>query len=208
MLNTDSHVYGAEIDDQHEATSDAPRFPTEARDFVEEWIFQITSGQLLAEPWNNPDMAVTALPIVLDDSAGPLIEFEASPTLAMLRTAIKSLTTKRERRAFLRDTDEDGAEPEKESMTNRAAAFKLARVLADPRLPEEKRRELEAAVMSFASEGGVGVDHPALVRRAFLLACDNKPKHWMNVRMWNAEHRRVLELLAAIEEKGDDDAKA
>lgn len=202
VLDTDSSVQHAETDDHHEATTDRPRFPAEARYFVEEWIFQITSGQTYAEPWSNPNMAVMALPYVLDMSAGEPIDTGKEPTLALLRTAIRSLTTKRERRAFLRDTDEADAEPEKGSDINRRAAFGLARVLADPRLPEETRRELESAVLSFAREGGVGTDHPALVRRAFLLACDNKPKHRMNVRMWNDARRRVLDLLASIAEKG------
>jgi hypothetical protein len=198
VLNTDSRVQFAEIDDRS-----GHGFPAEARDFIEEWMFRITNGDELVQPWGNPDMAVVALPIVLDMGAGPPIKFEKDPTLAMLRGAMKALTTKRERREFLRDTDGEDAEPEKESTANRRAAFKLSRVLADPRTPTETRTALESALNELAMASHVNVYHPALARRAFQLMCEAKPKG--NARECKRDRRELLALLDSIpDEKGGD----
>jgi hypothetical protein len=200
VLYTDSHPHFATIDDNLPYS----RFPAEARDFIEAWMYRITNGQILAEPWNNPDMAVMALPIVLDDSAGPLIEYEANPTLAMLRTAIKSLTTKAERREFLHSTAEEDSEPEDEHATNWRAAFKCARVLADPQTPREAWWHLRDVLTDFSAFLNLDITHPALVRRAFLIMCEAKPKG--KVREWRALRKRVLDALDSIsEEKGDDE---
>lgn len=176
-------------------------FPAEARDFIEAWMYRITRGDELLQPWSNPDMAVMALPILLDTSAGPLIEFERDPTLAMLRGALNVLTTKRERREFLRDTDESDAEPEKEEDANWRAAFKLSRVLADPCTDNATRQELTRSLIDFSNETQVFANHPALVRRAFLLMCAAKPKG--KVREARRLRNQVLDALDSIsEEKG------
>lgn len=200
VLETDSHVQFAELDDH----SGANCFPHEARNFVEEWLYRITEGDAMLQPWGNSDMATIALTIALDTSAGPLIEYEKDPTLAMLRGAVKALTTKAERRAFLRDTDTDDDEPEKESTTNRAAAFKLARVLADPRTPQETWWHLRDVLTDFSAALELDITHPALVRRAFQIMCEARPKG--KVRELRALRRRVLDALDAVpempEEKG------
>jgi nucleotidyltransferase/DNA polymerase involved in DNA repair len=116
--------------------------------------------------------------------------------LAMLRGSMKALTTKGERREFLHETDEGDAEPEKESTTNRRAAFKLARVLADPRTPVETRDEIELLVRELSMSSGVTVEHPALIRRAFQLMCEAKPKGRMRER--NKDRRNLLALLDSI----------
>jgi hypothetical protein len=154
--------------------------------------------------WSNPDMAVTALPILLDQSAGPLIEYEKDPTLAMLRTAVKSLTTKRERRAYLRDAEEADAEDEKEGAKNRRAAFKVSRVLADPRTPADVRREVQDSLIELCNAAGVIVDHPALATRAFLIAVEQRPKG--HVRDVKRARTNLLALLDSIsEEKGGEE---
>jgi hypothetical protein len=178
-------------------------FPGEARDFVEAWMYRMTEGDYLVQPWGNPDMAAIALPIALDNTGGPLIEYEKDATLSLLRTAIKSLTTKEERRAFLRDTEESDAEPEKESATNLRAAFKLSRVLADPRTPAETSNKIEDELIEFSSVTRVYMTHPALVRRAFLLMCEARPKG--RARDCRRTRRRLLALLDSIPEgKGGD----
>jgi hypothetical protein len=200
VLSTDSHVPFARTDDVTEAKTSTPRFPAEARDFIEEWIFQITRGQLYAEPWSNPDMAVMALSVVLDLGGGEPADTEKEPTLALLRTAIKSLTTKRERRAFLRDTDEADEETEADT-ENWRAAFKLARVMANPATPQEARDALTDALIRFSMTTDVTVDHPALARRAFLIMCETKPIKGEK-RAAKRDRQRVLDILDAIEEKG------
>jgi hypothetical protein len=193
VLYTDSNMRFADTDNLG-----GHGFPAEARDFIEEWMFRITKDDELVQPWGNPDMAVVALPILLDMSAGPLIEFERDPTLAMLRGAMKALTTKRERREFLRGADEADAAPEKESTANWSAAFKLSRVLADPRTPPETRAALETALNEFAMAARVNVYHPALARRAFQLMCESKPKG--NARECKRDRRELLALLDSIDE--------
>ena len=151
MLYTDTRVQFAAIDDRTEHG-----FPAEARDFIEEWMYRITKGDELVQPWSNPDMAVMALPILLDMGAGPLIEFERDPMLALLRGAVKSLTTKRERREFLRDTDESDAEDEKESDIDFAFLL-MCDAKARRGYAREKardRRELLALLDSIEEGGG------------------------------------------------------
>jgi hypothetical protein len=189
VLDTDSHVQFAAIDDN--ATH--PHFPAEARDFIEEWMYHITHDDGMLNPWGNPEMAVAALSIALDPGAGPLIEYEKDPMLAVLRGAIKALTTKAERREFLRDTAETNAEPLKESDENWHAAFKLSRVLADPRTPADVRRQIQEHVIELCNAANVIVDHPALVRRAYLVACDQRPKG--QVREVRTARRKLLALL-------------
>jgi hypothetical protein len=197
VLYTDSHVHFAEIDDKNTH----PQFPAEARDFIEEWMYRMTKDDVYVQPWSNPDMAVMALPWLLDTGAGPLIEFEKDPMLAMLRGAMKALTTKGERRAFLHETDESDAEHETERIANRRAAFKLARVLADPTTTTEARTALENALNEFSMSAHVNVYHPALARRAFQLMCEARPKG--NVRECRRNRRELIALLDSIaEEKG------
>jgi hypothetical protein len=200
VLNTDSQVCFAEIDDKH-----GNNFPSEARDFIEEWMYSATVNDGMLNPWGNPEMAAVALPILLDNSAGPLIEYERDPTLAMLRAAMRALTTKRERREFLNSTTEDDAEPLKESGENRHAAFKLARVLADPRTSKEVRRELGQLLLEFSMSSGVHVDHPAIVRRAFLVMCEQRPKG--RVREVRKDRAAVLARLDTVPEPGEGGGK-
>jgi hypothetical protein len=106
-----------------------------ARDFVEEWLYTLSNyyGQHI---WNNPDAALTLLPWVIDNSGGSPMLPEGDAAYVLLRTAIERLTTKSERRAFLRRDAEQEADGEEE--TDERASFKLARVLAD-RGHREKR---------------------------------------------------------------------
>lgn len=178
-------------------------FPAEARDFVQEWLYRITADGLShTTVWNNADLAVGALPTILDCEG---LRTDASPIFTLLRQSINALTTKRERRAFLRDADEDDAEPEKKSETNWAAAFKLSRVLADPRTPAKTRDEIESALREFANAAEVQVTHPALARRAFQLMCDARPKG--KVRACGLARSELLALLDEAPESEEGGAK-
>jgi hypothetical protein len=200
VLKTDSAPVFARVDD--EINSPHVHFPHEARDFVEEWLYHLSNHHEV-HAWNTAELAVAALPYMVNlDGITMMPEDDAA--LLLLRSAIERMTTKRERREFLRDTDESDAEDEKESATNMRAAFKLSRVLADPRTPAETREALELAVLEFHMATQVCIFHPALVRRAFLLMCDARRKG--KVRECQRARRDVLALLDSIsEEKGGDE---
>jgi hypothetical protein len=172
------------------------KFPEEARDFVEEWLYKLCNHYRL-HAWSDADLAVAALPTLLL-SEGIVLDPEGDSTFLLLRSGVERLTTKRERRAFLHDEDD---EPEKESTTNWRAAFILARVLADPRTTGETRNEIEHALCEFANETEVQVTHPALAGRAFQLMCDARPKG--KVRECRKLRGALLGLLDEIpDEKG------
>jgi hypothetical protein len=75
VLYTYSRVQFAEIDDKNTH----PQFPAEARDFIEEWMYQMTRDDAYVQPWGNPDMAVMALPILLDAGAGRSLSLRKTP---------------------------------------------------------------------------------------------------------------------------------
>jgi hypothetical protein len=182
------------LETQHDGAS-VRESAAEARDFVEEWLYTLSTyyGQHV---WNNADAALAVLPYFFCGGGSPM-EPDGDAAYVLLRTAVERLTTTPERRAFLRQDAAD--EPEKDEETNRRAAFKLSRVLADPRTPAETRQALESACVEFITNAAnVAVDHPALVRRAFLVACDQRPKG--RVRRLKRVRRDLLALLDTLPE--------
>ena len=177
------------------------KFPEEAQDFVEEWLYTLCNYYRV-HAWSDPDLAVAALPMLLPAEGSPMRP-EGDSTFVLLRSGVERLTTRRERRAFLRDADEGDAEPEPEGATNWRSAFKLSRVLADPRTPAATLAALVEAVNEFANSSQVSVHDAALVRRAFLLMCEARPKG--RVRECKAARRALLALLEAIpDEEGGE----
>jgi hypothetical protein len=187
------------LEAQH-AGADVRESSEEARDFVEEWLYTLSNyyGQHV---WNNADAAVAALPWFLDCDGSPM-KPEGDAAYVLLRAAVERLTTKSERRAFLRRDAEQ--EPDGQEETDKLAAFKLSRVLADPRTTPETRRQIQESIVELCNAANVLVDHPALVRRAFLVACDQRPKG--QVRELRKARRSLLALLDSIpdEEGGDE----
>lgn len=178
---------------------DERMFPEEARDFVEEWLYTL-STYYAQQVWNNADAALAILPLIMELDGSPM-KAEGDAAYVLLRAGVERLTTKRERRAFLHD---DEGEPEPEEAENWRAAFKLSRVLADPRTDNETRRELTRSLIEFGNVMQVFANHPALVRRAFLLMCDTKPKG--KVREARRLRKQVLDALDSISEgEGGDD---
>jgi hypothetical protein len=197
VLDTDSAPAFARVDD--EINSPHVHFPHEARDFVEEWLYHLVNYYGV-HAWNTAEVAVAALPRMVNVGGVSMLP-EGDAALLLLRSAVERMTTKRERREFLRDTDESDAEDEKESATNMRAAFKLSRVLADPRTPTETRDKIEDELIEFSSNTRVYITHPALVRRAFLLMSEAKPKG--RARDCRRTRKRLLALLDSIpDEKG------
>jgi hypothetical protein len=175
-------------------------FSKEAVDYVEAYLYRLSqdSGQ---EIWNNPDIAIAALTVMLDcvnNSEGMSTEFAA------VETAIYRLTTESERREFLQGGRY--SKPTTEEARNIEASFKLSRVLADPRTPRETRDELELLIREFSMSSRVTVEHPALVKRAFLLMCDAEPQRGrvkLERREMKNDRRKLLALLDTIpDEKG------
>lgn len=179
--------------------ADERNFSEEARDFVEEFIYKMAEGTDV-QIWNHPDIAAAALPTLLDCTNGGCGE---SATLTLLRAGVERLSTRRELREFLKD----GAERygiNSEDERNNEAAYKLSRVLADPRTPQETHDALVDALNEFSMSSRVTVAHPALARRAFQLMCESKPKG--NVRECKKDRRELLAMLDLIpDEKGGGD---
>lgn len=170
------------------------KFPEEARDYIEEYLFRLCRASEF-NIWNLGDAAVAALPMLLDCAANSI---EGNPNYIAVESAIGRLTTPDERREFLTGprwgrNDEDE--------TNTEAAFKLSRLLADPRTPAETRTALEDALNEFSMSARVTVYHPALARRAFLLMCEARPKG--NVRECKKDRRALLALLDTLPEMAE-----
>jgi hypothetical protein len=169
-------------------------FPDEARDYVEEYLFRLCRASEF-NIWNLGDAAVAALPTLLDCAENSI---EGNSNYIAVESAISRLTTPDERREFLtgpRWGRNDGDE------TNTEAAFKLSRLLADPRTPAETRTALEDALNEFSMSARVTVYHPALARRAFLLMCEARPKG--NVRECKRDRRALLALLDTLPEMAE-----
>jgi hypothetical protein len=184
------------LESKHYGTGEH-EFPEEARDFVEEWLYTLAT-YYDQHVWNNADAALAVLTYFVGTGGSPM-QPEGDAAYVLLRSGIERLTTKQERRAFLRRAADD--EPEKDEKTNRRAAFKLSRVLADPRTPADVRRQVQEGITEVCNAANVIVDHPALARRAFLVACDQRPKG--EVQKLKRARRQLLALLDSIpEEKG------
>ena len=174
------------------------KFSEEARDFVEEFLYRMATDADV-QIWNYPQIAAAALPVLIDCTDSACGE---SATLTLLRAGVERLSTRRELREFTRDgAERNGINSEDER--NNEAAYKLSRVLADPRTPTETRTALESALNEFSMSARVNVYHPALTRRAFQLMCESKPKG--NARECKRNRRELLALLDSIEEGGSDD---
>lgn len=182
------------LEAQHDGAS-VRESSEEARDFVEEWLYTLVNyyGQ---HTWNNAEAALAVMPYLFDSGGGGPLKPEGDAAYVLLRTAVERLTTKTERREFLR---QDAAqEPEKDEETDRRAAFKLSRVLADPRTPDETRGAIADAMNEFSMASRVHIWHPALVRRAFMLMCEAKPKG--GARECKKDRAALLALLDALPE--------
>ena len=110
-------------------------FSEAARDDIEVYLYRLASDADV-QVWNYPEAAVASLVALLDcaNSGGP----EESEHIA-LSTAINALTTRRERRHFLKT---EGEGDESKDDRDWRAARKLSRLMADPNTPEKVRRDL------------------------------------------------------------------
>lgn len=166
-------------------------FSEEARDFVEEFLYRL-ADHAGVQVWNYARVAVAALPVLIDctDAASGM-----SSTLTLLRAGVERLSTRQQLREFLKhDADRYGVNDEDER--DNEAAYKLSRVLADPRTPTETRREIEDALNKFSMSSRVTVYHPAVARRAFQLMCEARPKG--NVRECRRDRTALLALRDSI----------
>jgi hypothetical protein len=173
------------------------KFSEEAVDYVQEYVYRLAQASDF-NLWNLGDAAVAALPVLLECSSGNLIDGDAN--FMALDSAIHRLTTKQERQQFLRGNRHPATT---EDERNVEAAFKLSRVLADPRTPRETRDELELLIREFSMSSRVSVEHPALVRRAFLLMCEAKPQRdrvKKDRQEMKNDRRKLLALLDSIDD--------
>jgi hypothetical protein len=170
-------------------------FPEEARDYIEEYLFRLCRASEF-NIWNLADAAIAALPTLLECAENSI---EGNPNYIAVDSAILRLTTREERREFL---TEPRYGQNDEGETNTEAAFKLSRLLADPRTSADVRRQLQGHTVELCNAANVIVDHPALARRAFLVACDQRPKG--HVREVKAARRALLALLDTLPEMADE----
>lgn len=167
------------------------KFPEEARDYVEEYVFRLCRASEF-NIWNLADAAVAALPVLLECSEGSI---EGDANFIALDSAICRLTTRGERYAFLTGPRYEASEDARYEEN----AFKLSRVLADPRTASSVRNALEDELIELSSVTRTYITHPALVRRAFLLMCDAAGREKDKARV----RKRILALLDSIEEGGE-----
>ena len=210
-VSGDKHVLSHSFTEQEDATMEQARFiyavlrdqyqtndaiPEAARDLVEEYLYQLAEAANV-QVWNYYDAAIAVLPVLLD--VNEHTDSTAAAQIA-LAGAVKALCTKQEYSAFAARHNlawEKEEPPTDEASEQRArdyeAALKCARVLADPRTPEQTRRDLGAALVKLATCTRVHVDHPALCERAASIMFENVD---------GEEARRVAayvhELLAGI----------
>lgn len=199
VVHTARLVYDV-LNSKHKETGvglDERKFPEEATDFVEEWLYKL-SNHFRLHVWSDADLAVAALPdLLLSDGIVNLPEGDA--TFLMLRSAIERLTTRRERRAFLRDEEADALVSEEE--TDWRASFKLSRLLADPRTPADVRRLIQGLLIELCNSANIIIDHPALARRAYQVAVEQRPKG--HVREVKKARANLLRYLESITEEGE-----
>lgn len=170
-------------------------FSEEARDYIEEYLYRLSQASGVSL-WNLPEAAVAALTVLLECSSGSFADGDAN--FIALDAAIHRLTTREERQNFLTG---DRYTTETEDERNTETGFKLSRVLANPDTPADVRREIQEHLIELCNAAGVIVDHPALARRAFLIAVEQRPKG--QVRQLKRTRRALLALLDSIpEEKG------
>jgi hypothetical protein len=134
-------------------------FPEAARDFIEEYLYQLAESARI-QIWNYPQAAIASL-VALTDCAEA--STGGSSTLTLLRIAVNAMTTRRERRHFLKS--EESGDESKDDRDWRAA-FKLSRNLASAKTDGETRQRLGAALVELAALTGTHVDHPKIVARA------------------------------------------
>jgi hypothetical protein len=139
--------------------TDEHEFPAEARDYMSWFLWRLAQDADI-QIWNYPEAAIAALVPLIDCSETCT---GGSTNLKALELAIEALTTRRERRHFLK-TEEEGDESKDEC--DWYAARKLSRTLASTRTDAETRRKLGAALVELAALTSTHVDHPAIVARA------------------------------------------
>lgn len=166
-------------------------FSDEARDYIEEYMYRLaeSSGQ---QVWNHPDIAVAGLAVMLDCSAGSM---EGDATNIALETAIRRLTTAAERQDCLRDKRYTADTVE---AGTREAGYKLSRTLANPETPAATVAELTRILLEFADLAAVSVAKPVLASRAFMLACEAKPRG--KVRQLRALRKQLIDVLDGLPE--------
>jgi hypothetical protein len=133
------------------------QFPEAARDYIEEYLYRLAQDADV-QVWNYPEAALAALATLID--CAPSEDDDA--TLA-LRLAVNALTTRRERRHFLKaEEDGDGSKDDRDWR----AAYKLSRNLASTKTDGETRQRLGAALVELSALTATHVDHPKIVARA------------------------------------------
>jgi hypothetical protein len=171
-------------------------FSEAARDYIEEYLYQL-SEMTGIRVWNDPETAITALSTMLTMTGES--DYERPSNIA-LNIAVSRLTTMRERRHFLRQA---ASEPydETEGERHYKAAMKAARIMADPRTPQEIKNRLADAILELHMSTQVALFHPALVERALTLMFEAKRKgHAKEIKR---DRQTVIELIEELSEPGE-----
>jgi hypothetical protein len=139
-----------------------------AVNFIEDFLWR-GCEETHTHAYNVPDVAVAALPYILDGSKASM---DCDVTVNALETAIKRLTTNRTRRHFFPTLADEDERPEAEAKEDRDyfAARKLARLMADPRTPKKVAQRLGLTFCELTVETRLSLDHSALVEQAAVLA--------------------------------------
>jgi hypothetical protein len=136
-------------------------FPEAARDYIQEFLYTLAHASNI-QVWTYADVAIAALPIMLDCAAGDMLIDSAE--VAALEIAVQALTTKRERGYFIRGLQEERRDEAKEDR-DYLAAMKLSRLFANPNTPAKTLTQLGALLAELFNETDMHIDHPAIVGR-------------------------------------------
>lgn len=176
-----------------------------AVNFVKDFLWRACE-ETHTHAWNNADVALAALPYILDGSQTCT---DCDVTVNALETAIKSLTTNRTRRHFfpaLADED-DGPEAEAKEDRDYFAAVKLARLMTDPRTPKRVAQCLGLTFCNLTVETRLSLDHPALIQQAAVLAfemiAEDADRRDPDAKLYRRLLAQLDKLPEAFEGKGD-----
>ena len=214
-IDEDSYYHEIELmvavlADHYKTTGGDLELPEAAKDFVQEYLYRLEESSEI-HIWNSPEVLRAAWPLMMTGfyDGGTWLAGDV-PGQIVVKTALKRLCTRAELMEFYerhgiedkyKGRDELPGSVPVETYSDKMRLTKAARILADPRTPEDVRDKLETMILDLSTATGVYVYTPALVERALTLMFEAKRKGQM--KEIKRERAALLKHLDGLPESGE-----
>ncbi len=181
--------------------------PESATDYVEDWLYRLEEATSL-HVWNVADIARPFLGHVAECAR---VSDSTDGVFEAMETVLARMCTQKELKEFYQrhglGKKRGGyryTKGERKANRDHAAALKAARLMADPKTPDEFKGRLMDEINHLSTATGVHYSHPALIERALTIMFESMDQPItgklakFRIKERQRDYDKMHELLAEI----------